>query len=55
MRRRLALVVDEDPVEALAADRSDDAFGVGVRDRRAHRRQDDSDAFAREDLGRRRR
>jgi hypothetical protein len=46
----VALVVDEDPVEALAADRADDAFGVGVRDRRAHRRQDHPDSFAREDL-----
>jgi hypothetical protein len=46
----MALVVDEDPVEALAADRADDAFGVGVRDRRAHRRQDHSDTFDREDL-----
>jgi hypothetical protein len=27
----VALVVDEDPVEALAADRADEAFGVGVR------------------------
>ena len=51
----VALVVGEDPVEAFAADRADDAFGVGVRDRRAHRSQDYSDAFAREDLGRRRR
>ena len=32
--------VDEDPVEALAADGADDAFGVAVRDRRAHRRED---------------
>ena len=41
--------MDEDPVEALVADRADDAFGVAVRDRRAHWRQDHPDAFACED------
>ena len=48
--REVAFAADQDPVEALAADRSDDAFGVGVRDRRAHRREDHPDSFAREDL-----
>jgi hypothetical protein len=41
----VALVVDEDPVEAVAADRADDALGVGVRNRR-----EDHPDFAREDL-----
>ena len=46
----VALVVDEDLVEALAADCADEAFGVGVRDWGAHWREDHADTFAREDL-----
>ena len=44
----VALVADQEPVEALGADGADEALGVGVRDGRADRRLDDADPFARE-------
>ena len=46
---QVTLVADQGPVETLAADRADDAFGVGVRNRRPDRRQDHPYRFARED------
>ena len=46
----VAAVEDQQPVEALAADAADPALGVGVRVRRPHRRADDRDAFAAEDV-----
>jgi hypothetical protein len=46
----LATVDDQDPVEALAPDRADEALGVGVRLRRLDRRLDDFDPLAAEDL-----
>ena len=46
----VALVADQEPVEALAADGAHEAFCVGVRDGRADRGADHADAFAREDL-----
>ena len=44
----VALVSDQEPVEALGADRANEALGVGVRDGRADRRLDDPDPSARE-------
>src|SRR5262245_44903317 len=41
---------DQEPVEAVAADRSNPAFGEGVRPRRPERRADDLDTFALEDV-----
>src|SRR5215210_6917778 len=41
---------DEDPVEAVGAERSYPAFGVGVRVRRLDRRADHLDALGAEDL-----
>ena len=46
----VAAAEDEDPVEALAADRSDPALGVGPRLRRADGSLDDADSFRTEDL-----
>ncbi len=46
---QLALVAGENPVEALVAYCSDNAFGVGVRDRRPDRREDHPERFTRED------
>jgi hypothetical protein len=45
----VALVADQEPVEALCSDGADEALGVGVRDGRVGRRLDDPDPFARED------
>jgi len=39
----VALVSDQDPVEALAADRADEPLGIGVRDRRSDWSQDRAD------------
>ena len=47
--REVALVADQDPVEALAADRADEPLGIGVRDRRSDWGEDRADPFARED------
>src|SRR5438093_5526643 len=41
---------DQEPVEAVAADRADPAFGERVRLRRPKRGADDLDAFASEDV-----
>ena len=46
----VAAAEDEDPVEAVGADRAHPALGVGVRVRRLHRRPDHLDAFGAEDL-----
>jgi hypothetical protein len=46
----VAAVEDQQPVEALAADGSDEALGDGVCLRRPHRRLDDPDAAAAEHL-----
>ncbi len=46
----LALVSDDGPVEQLAADRSDPAFGEGVGDRTADRALEDPEVFGAEDL-----
>ena len=49
----VAAAEDQQPVETLAAHAAhaaDEAFGVGVRLRQAHRRADHADAFAAEDL-----
>jgi hypothetical protein len=46
----VALVEDQQPVEALRTDCSDEAFCDRVRLRRSHRRLHDPDAFAAEDL-----
>src|SRR6266545_5342438 len=46
----IAAANDQDPVEALAADRSDPAFGVGVRVWRSNRRPDHLDPLGTEDL-----
>jgi len=43
-------VEDHEPVEALAADAPDPAFGEGVRSRRAHRCPDDPDRLEAEDF-----
>jgi hypothetical protein len=45
----VVFVADEDPVEAVAADRADDAFGVGVGDGHPDGREDHADRFAGED------
>jgi hypothetical protein len=45
---KVARVADQEPVEALCADGSDEAFGRGVRDGRADRRLEGADPFARE-------
>ena len=50
----LAAVDDQDPVETLAADRADEALGVGVHLRRPDRRLDDLDPFAAKDFVERR-
>jgi hypothetical protein len=44
----VALVADQEPVEALCADGADEALGIGVRDGCADRRLDDPGPFARE-------
>jgi hypothetical protein len=41
---------DQDPVEAVGANRAHPAFGVGVRVRRLDRRADNSDAFGPQDF-----
>ena len=41
---------DQEPVEALVADRADESLRVGVRLRRLHQRVDDRDSFAAEQL-----
>ena len=41
---------DQDPVEAVGADRADPAFGVGVRVRRLDRCADHLDGLGAEDL-----
>src|SRR2546425_10246238 len=41
---------DQDPIEAFAPQRSDEALGVRVGPRRPNRRSDDLDALASEDL-----
>src|SRR5437870_10794280 len=41
---------DQDPVEAVGANRANPALGVGIRVRRLDRRADHSDAFGPEDL-----
>src|SRR5205814_1376504 len=46
----LAAADDQEPVEALAADAADPALDVRVRVRRPHRRVDDLDRFAAEDV-----
>src|SRR4051812_17560293 len=46
----VAATEDQQPVEALAADAADPAFGMGARLRRPYRRFDDVDAFGAEDL-----
>jgi len=46
----LAASKDQNPVEALAADRTYEAFGVCVRVRRSDRRPDDARALGLEDL-----
>jgi hypothetical protein len=45
----LSAAADQEPVEALAADSADPAFGEGVRLRRPKRGADDLDALASED------
>src|SRR3954451_8534599 len=49
-RARVAAAADQEPVEAVAADGADPAFGERVCLRRAKRGADDLDAFAVEDL-----
>jgi hypothetical protein len=46
----VAAAEDEEPVQALDADRADEAFGVRVRPWRPDRCVYDGDAFASEDL-----
>lgn len=46
----LAAVEDQEPVEAFRANRTDEPFGDRVRPRCSHRRLNDPDAFAAEDL-----
>src|SRR5262249_60120642 len=46
----VASAEDQEPVEALAANAADPAFGVGARLRRSYRRFDDANAFGAEDL-----
>ncbi len=46
----VAAAQDQAAVEAVAAERPYPAFGIGVRVRRLHRRLDDVDRFAAEDL-----
>ena len=41
---------DQQPVETLVADGTDESLRVGVRLRRLHRRVDDRDSFAAEEL-----
>jgi len=41
---------DQEPVEALVADRADESLREGVRLRRLHQRVDDRDSFAAEQL-----
>jgi hypothetical protein len=41
---------EQQPVETLVADGTDESLRVGVRLRRLHRRVDDRDSFAAEDL-----
>jgi hypothetical protein len=45
-----AAAKDEDPVEAVSAERAYPAFGVGVRVRGMDRRADDRDPLAAEDV-----
>ena len=44
----MATTSDQEPVQAPAADRLDGTLGVGVRDRRTHRRANDPHALARQ-------
>ncbi len=46
----LSAACDQEPIETVAADRADPAFGEGVRVRRPKRRADDLDALALEDV-----
>ena len=46
----MAATDDQDPVEAFRSDGADEPFRVRVRLRRSHRRVDDVDSFAAEDL-----
>src|SRR5919201_1055101 len=46
----VAAVEDQQPVETVGADGTDEAFGDRVRFRRPNRRLDDPDPFAAEDL-----
>jgi hypothetical protein len=46
----MAPTEDEDSIEALWADGSDETLGEGVRSRRWNRRFDDSDAICAEDF-----
>ncbi len=46
---QMAPIQNQKPVETLAADGADEAFGDRVRLRRSHRCLDDPDAFAGED------
>jgi hypothetical protein len=45
----MAAVEDQQPVETLRSDGTDEALGDGVRLRRSQRRADDLDPFASED------
>jgi len=47
---KLLAAADQEPIEAVAADGADPAFGERVCLRRAERGADDLDAFAAEDL-----
>ena len=47
---KMASADDQDPVEAIGANRTNPALGVGIRVRRLDRRVDHSDAFGPEDL-----
>jgi hypothetical protein len=46
----VAAAKDQQPVEAVASEAADPAFGMGARLRRPNRRFDDVDAFRAEDL-----
>ena len=49
---KLASVGDQHPVETLAADAADEAFGRGIRPRNSHRRTDESVCERRRHMGR---